>query len=301
MPDRRGFVTIATGDERFYRIAENLLSSYRCHTKAPMPFSLICDRHDRCAAGFDQVIIRDDPARSYLDMLRLPEYVPYDETIFIDADSLAYRDLNDFWDAFEGATDFSAFGSDYSTDWPYAWFRKEDVGEFSDRIISIPDFIGGVYFLRKSPELKAFSETCRYVRDHYYDYRFRQFEDPADEPIIALAMAVHGFKTAGVRSLPLCFYPHTTQFEADILSGTMTYNNRFWPDAGLQKDGYLVHWGSGNTRWQVYRFEEYKLRRMAAGRPPGKIEVAAARTWYRTDRALRDVVKRVLRKMKLYK
>ena len=42
----RGFVTIATGDEQYYRIAANLLRSYRFFSASPMPFALICDREN---------------------------------------------------------------------------------------------------------------------------------------------------------------------------------------------------------------------------------------------------------------
>ena len=106
----RGFVTIATGDEQYYRIAANLLRSYRFFSASPMPFALICDRENEYSAEFDHTIILKDPVFSYLDKLRLPECIPYDETIFIDSDCLAYRDLNEFWDAFKKAHDFSAFG-----------------------------------------------------------------------------------------------------------------------------------------------------------------------------------------------
>ena len=42
----RGFVTIATGSENYYRIARNLLRSYRLFTASPMPFALICDKEN---------------------------------------------------------------------------------------------------------------------------------------------------------------------------------------------------------------------------------------------------------------
>lgn len=96
----RGFVTIATGDEWYYRIAVNLLRSYRLFSAKPLPFAIICDRTLPCTSEFDQVILIDRPFRSYLDKLHLPRLIPFDETIFIDADCLAFRDLNDFGVAF---------------------------------------------------------------------------------------------------------------------------------------------------------------------------------------------------------
>jgi hypothetical protein len=42
--------------------------------------------------------------------LKLYHYTPFDETIFIDADSLAYQDQNTYWDYFDAADDFSCLG-----------------------------------------------------------------------------------------------------------------------------------------------------------------------------------------------
>ena len=297
----RGFVTMATGNDNYYRIARNLLRSYRYFSANPMPFSLICDRKGPLTEAFDDVIILNEPTYSYLDKLKLPEYVPYDETIFVDADCLAYRDLNDFWEAFEGGTDFSVFGTDYPTDWPWAWFKCADVGEFASQIQTIPDFIGGVYFFRKSEQLITFSETCNYILDNYQRFRFRQFSEPADEPVFALAMAIHGYATAGEKSLPVCFYPHALYFETDIQKGYICYNSRYTLEKGLQADAYLIHWGSGNTRKPKYLLEEYKLRKMAEGILLGKAQVSLAKVRIVMRYLFKAVLRRVgLRKLSEY-
>ena len=57
------------------------------------------------------------------DLERLPEYLPFDETIFIDSDCLAYKDLNDFWEVFKDADDFSMFGTNFPVDYEYGWFQ----------------------------------------------------------------------------------------------------------------------------------------------------------------------------------
>ncbi len=289
----RGFVTIATGNEKYYRIAANLLHSYRLFSADPMPFALICDRENEYSKDFDLTIHLDAPWCSYLDKLYLPDLIPYDETIFLDADCLAYRDLNDFWIAFENSTDFSVFGKDYPTDYPYAWFKLQDTCEFSNSIESIPDFIGGVYFLRKGPHLQALSETCRYILKNYHRFKFRQFTEPADEPIYALAMSIHGDKTAGDHSLPVCFYLHTTIFKADILSGSMCYDNIYSQNKGLQYNAYMVHWCTGSTKKPVYLLEEYKLNCLLKGKTPGKNAIlwAGARIWlqFQAGRVLRKL------------
>lgn len=97
---RKGFVTVATGNTMYYIMARNLLLSYRHFATDPLPFAIICDRTNRYTDCFDDVILLRDPTRSYNDKLLLPSLVPYDQTIFVDADCLAYRDLNDMWTIF---------------------------------------------------------------------------------------------------------------------------------------------------------------------------------------------------------
>ena len=110
---KRGFVTIATGQERYYALARNLLRSYRHFADKPLPFAIIADRENQYTAEFDHVVMIHDASNSYNDKLKLFREMPYEETIFIDADSLAYGDLNVWWDVFRDAGDFSLFG--------YAW------------------------------------------------------------------------------------------------------------------------------------------------------------------------------------
>ncbi len=278
----QGFITIATGKELYFRIAANLLRSYRLRAAHPKPFAILCDRENRYTELFDDVILMKDPLRSYVDKVRLPEFVPYDETIFIDADSLIYRDPDFFWKVFEGGPAFSAFGSNYGTDERHAWFRIEDTGEFRDRVQYIPDFIGGVYYLRRSEELDRFGETARYIRDHYYDYRFRQFENPSDEAIYSLAMAVHGFRTAGDRSPDVCFIPHTETVDLDFLTGKVEYTNIYKKEKGLITDSCMVHWGTGNTKKHRYLLEEYKLNEMDKKRKPGLFRLSMVSLWIKT-------------------
>ena len=91
VPKTRGFVTMAVGKDYYYLLAKNLLISYKFHNPAPFPFAIICDKENETSALFDDVVIIDSPSYSYLDKLRLAELAPYDETIFIDADSLMIR------------------------------------------------------------------------------------------------------------------------------------------------------------------------------------------------------------------
>ena len=294
----RGFVTIATGKDNYYRIAANLLRSYRYYSKDPVPFAIICDRKNRYTELFDKVMIMEDPCFSYVDKIRLPEFMPYDETIFIDSDCLAYKDLNDFWDIFENADDFSAFGANYPLKYKFGWFKKEDVGIYSEQVKYIPDFIGGVYYLRKTDKLKEFYEIVNHVKATYHDYRFRQFEDVCDEPVNALAMAVCGFRTMGEKSPDICFYPHIVQFESDISEGKVRYESKYLKDRGLIPEAYMIHWGSGNTTKPVYLLEVYRLDRICEGKPVTQAGVKIAELRIRSGIFLKQTYQRIKRKIR---
>ena len=51
-----GFLTIATGDEKYYRMASSLLHSYRHFSKFPLPFTILADRENEYTAEFDDVM-----------------------------------------------------------------------------------------------------------------------------------------------------------------------------------------------------------------------------------------------------
>ena len=312
----RGFITIATGRERFYRIAANLLTSYRLFSESPLPFAILCDRENRWTKLFDDVVILKEPKCSYLDKLYLPDMVPYDETVFIDADCLAYRDLNVFFEHFPKEDSFSAFGTVLDKDCTWGWFKKENAGKYRESIRFIPEFTGGVYFLRRSPGLSKLGQTSREILTHYHEFSFRQFTEPADEPIFALAMAAHGQKPVDRRKVPVCIYYFCEEFRTNLQKGEVSYSDRWHPEEGTMENAYMIHWGSGNTQLPVYRIEADKARILmrkkmksrtvrggdpAGGHRIGALRLAVSAAWIRLTYALRRAAKGILKKTGLRK
>lgn len=187
----RGFVTIATGNEKYYELAHNLLLSYRKYASDCTPFALICDRHTPETKSFDQVIIMQEPNYSYMDKLLLYRYSPFDETIFIDADSLILGDLRGLWGDFSDADDVSCYGCTYPLESDRAWFSYEGTGKYKASIKYLVDLHGGIYYFRKSDRCTAIFETAIELAEQYHQYSFRHFEQPADEPVMAMSLAIH--------------------------------------------------------------------------------------------------------------
>lgn len=252
----RGFVTIATGEERYFKMARTLLYSYRLTAKEPMPFAIITDKENEYTKEFDDVIVLEHYTCTYIDKLMLMKKCPYDETIFIDADCVAYRDLNHYWRVFQGADDFACLGENLPLDTVTGgWFTLAGAGKYRGQVQYIPNFHGGIYFIRSGSVCERMYEICQDVATHFEDYKFKS-EKPADEPIIALAMSVCGCKT--VNWLPehfICYW-NAKSITADFTKRYLKYSTIWFKG---QENGMLLHWGNVFISKVLYQFEEEKV------------------------------------------
>lgn len=262
MSDTMGFITVATGDEHYYRIARNLLRSYRHFSSTPMPFTVFADRENEYTQEFDQTILINNPTSSYLDKLALYDYLPYDCNIFIDADCLAYGDLNEIFDHFEKADDMCCYGRVLPLDDTTGWFNYEDLGDLQSRVSYCVGLHGGVYYIRRTPTAKAVFDTAKQLAADYHKYNFKgRFSTPGDEPIIALSMALNGCKPIPFRPEGICCYwEYENSMDLDVKSGT----------ARIRKTGqltHLVHWGTRFTRGLLYEKQVAGLELCRSGVP----------------------------------
>lgn len=264
----RGFVTIATGKDEYFVLARNLLASYRFHTQDPLPFAIICDRENAWTNDFDDVVFVNSPKRSFADKLRILDLSPYDETIFIDADCLAYSDLNGLWQYFEGAPPFCVLGDTLPPDSDQAWLRIENAGVFKDRLDRQMVCQGGVYYVRKDcPE--EFKETVGYVFEHYDDFKFKGSFGvmTCDETIFTLACAVHRFYPLFSWHRVFAYYPVVTRIDRlDIRTGTLEYAFKWQTECQPDNGRHLFHWGMEHTRDWLYFREVERLRSASKGR-----------------------------------
>jgi hypothetical protein len=249
----RGFVTLATGDAHYRKLAANLLRSYRLHTENPLPFALVTDREGPDTDAFDHVILRPGAGGNYLDKLDLFDVLPFDNTIFIDADCLAYGDLNVLFDWFESADDVSCHGRVLPLSDKTGWFDYENLGSLQSQVSYGVGLHGGIYYIRKTEKAKEVFETAKKLAEHYGDYKFRgNFPTPGDEPLIALAMAVHGCRPIPFRPEGICCYwEHRRNLRFDRKG------------AVLKSTGHrplLIHWGTRFTKKVCYRLQVCLLK-----------------------------------------
>lgn len=247
---KKGFITIATGKEMYYKLAYNLLRSYRYFCKASLPFSILCDRENRYTDAFDNVIVfPNGAANSYLDKLCLGEYLPYDENIFIDSDCLAYGDLNQLFNYFQNADDFSCFGRVLSLDDKTGWFEYENLGDLKSQVNYVVGLHGGIYYMRNTELTRSVLQTAKDLISNYSLYRFKgKFDSPGDEPVVALSMAINKCKPVSFdRDAICCYWEYVGCMKIDITKGLARVE--------IEPSGntILLHWGTRYTRELEYQ------------------------------------------------
>ncbi len=268
----RGFVTMATGDEKYFILASNLLRSYKYFSRKHYPWTIITNEENDYTAGFDSVIIIPSPLFSDADKLKVPELTPYDETLFIDADCLAYSDLNELWKLFgPKCPDFSVLGNTRPLDSKAGWMTPEGAGVYRTLIDRKIDYQGGIMFFRKKG-LSEFIETCRYIENHYDEFSFDYYPTRrlVDETVFSLAAAVHGFFPSMDWINVFCYLPDSKIIEADILSGKLKY---IWLPRSkrLGKGVFLLHFSTSATKEILYQKEAAKLFDNAGNKPTNAV------------------------------
>lgn len=252
----KGFVTIATGKETYFILAYNLLSSYRKFTKEPLPFAIITDKENKYTRAFDKVIILENATSSYMDKLEMLSNPPFDYNIFIDADCLAYGDLNNLLVIKEDWNGVMTFGETLPLDSDKGWFLYENLGNLQGKVKYCLKLHGGIIFFKKDIKTKQVYDTCKIIANNYYSYKFKMFIKPADEPILALSMAINGCKPIDTRGRDgacyFVFYPVAKKIKADISIPHLSYtiNGKDWENNVL-----ILHWQNINTQRPLYKRE----------------------------------------------
>lgn len=98
-------------------------------------------------------------------------------------------------------------------------------------------------------------QTCKYISSDYDSFRFEDFKKPADEPIIALAMAVNGAKPITAPADRFCFLRNTKNLKADFFSKSLSY----YFENDVNGNGKLMHFATLRTILPIYQVEKHKV------------------------------------------
>lgn len=243
----KGFLTIAFG-EKYRRMANNLLQSYRTHG-GKEAFAIVTEEEDVNTKNFDTVIIRKPDRIGFMSKLMIDTYTPYDDTIFIDADCLVGSNIDWWFSKFEeNGSHVSVFG--WNIDIGTTLSNPENY-YFQYRKCScynveyIPSFNGGVYFLKKGEvSSQVFSDARKFVDDKF-DGGFLCY---GDEPNIALAMAKN--KCRCIPHNQILVFPR-----AKISCINMRTEEYAYEQFGEKYyDLGVIHFGSKNTKRILYKY-----------------------------------------------
>ena len=260
----RGFVTVATGKDEYYKQARNLLRSFRLHNPN-VKFAILCDRENEYTSGFDDVVILRNASFSYRDKFRLLTDCPYDENIFIETDCLVYRNLEFFWTLLAQEWDFSSFGwNDGKID---TWIQNDECIKgicklMGGRMISsIPIFNPGYLFIRRGASVKKMYEDISIMENYLIgDWKNDQVlfvnGNLRDDPLFCLAMEFNGMRCAAKPSRGKCLaVPSGYKYlNVDILGGKLKVRDRNGKEID---DCSLLHFSArrvaeeGLYPWQV--------------------------------------------------
>ena len=245
MDKTRGFVTVATGSDGYYKMAADLLLSYRGRGKGKYPFAIICDRENEYTAVFDHVVIVDEFRKSTVDKLLL-RHSPYRESLFLDADMLVLENIDDLWDVFREADDVSVFGCMLPLDSQDGWFTYEGSGAYKSMVRYMLAMNGGIYYFRNTPRGQKIIDDALKVIGDYNTIDFKYFDTPQDEPLMALSMVINDCRPceAGypMLILPVCEGRVTADFLGNVYEGKR------------RSDAKLIHFSSPRTKLFLYNY-----------------------------------------------
>lgn len=124
----------------------------------------------------------------------------------------------------------------------------------------------------RKDKLDSFSKTCHHILDNYSSFKFSgyPYSVPVDEPILALASAVHGFAPARSYERVFCYYLMCGSIRQDISKGRLRY--RYHSTVLCPEGRFFLHWSTEETKREEYKKEVQKLDRLISeGRKPGAL------------------------------
>jgi len=250
----RGIITIALGADYYIRMAKDLALSARKHCPSE-PRAVVTDSRDpELRRLFDQTIPVDRSLGDPLfQKLWLEKYTPFDETLFIDSDSLLVGDLDVVWRACDGRE--CGFVGEEQTDG--SWYGA-DIAEVC-RACGLPwlaTLNSGMVFFRTGETASRVFAYARNAMAGYEALGFQPFRQTrTDEVGFALAFSkfgVHPLDDGGrTMRTPIGI---EGPMEIDVLRGYCRFVKR-----GLPVSPTIVHFAT----WQfhpIYYRERAKLR-----------------------------------------
>lgn len=263
MSEKRGFITVATGDYYCW-LAQNLAMSYRLYSKPGYPLYALTDKkgEKKLKKYFDGIIVMEKPTYTFLDKIAVYENSPFEQTIFLDADMNIVKDISFLFDKFEeNGSEVSCLGSIRQIT-PES--RPIHYGEAAVEAFNLTYFLafgGGIYYYLRCPKT---DELLRLIYDElmprYHQYQMKVFRagQMADEPLMGLAMVLSGMNPVDDTKADIMRY-------SDHMMDTIKWDFKkrectfLWQFKRVVSPN-IVHYGTHNTRHKKYVYFNSVIR-----------------------------------------
>lgn len=262
METNRGFLTIAYGDSKYIRMAKALARSIRLHS-SNAKLAVVTDRKKLDANLFDFIIpINLEYPSGVAQKLFVDKYTPFDETLFIDSDCIAYKNIDNIWNFYENKYGFGIKGWGYLTKEDRHYYAVNDLNLFfqSAQVDKIGLFNRGVFYFDKSLQAQNVFKTARLLFDNRNSLSLTTFKNSLanDEPIFAVSLEKNG-----VDILPLCTQDHVmlnvsgklkNQYQINVLKGC----SRFSKNDEIVEP-YIIHYHVDCSDFFIYWRDIFRL------------------------------------------
>ncbi len=193
------------------------------------------------------------------------DYSPFDETIFIDADTFVIRDISDWWHVFEESEhDVAVWGWNCTLDSPRVGKLLSAKAIEKYMLSHYIGFNGGVYYFRKSAEAAGIFKRATQLLETYIEDELHLYNGKmGDEPVMAIAMIEHGiYGTEDPNKERMFCTPGMTDLKIDVVKQLCVFKkyDYFCRPA-------VMHWGTAETKGRIYVREAKKVSLYLKGYP----------------------------------
>lgn len=253
----RGILLVAHGPRSYWDEAATLARSLRHHSPH-IPIAIASDLNVAEAQwrrdGYDLYVPYDFHGCGGVSFkMHLDRITPFSQaTLFIDSDSICYRDISDVFTAF-GDRDFVALGTTLSS---CHWFEDTSLIHHEFQCHSFPFFCGDFYLFRKSPKTAALFDTAREIAGRFRKLGIKPIGEWCnDEPALSLAMATHGIPISEGAGdwIMQAVSPGISEISLNYARGTAICTVK-----GAQVFPRLVHFGAHRSLPPYFR-ERYRV------------------------------------------
>jgi len=252
----KGILTIAYGNRKYIKFAINLATSLNLCNKS-IPKAIVTDSDDpKIKELFDIIIPLDSQfGKGLSQKLSMYDYSPFEETIFIDSDCLAIRNIEFVFKKFVGKN-VSVVGNCLKNG---KWLGI-DIGSFTKKhqLPYVIIFNGGLYYFKSNSSAKQIFSTAKSLIDHYDTLGFDKHKlGLNEEPLMSYAMAQHHetpYQDKGHKSMYTPIGIQST-FYMEALAGECRfkkYDQEVCPS--------VVHFSGHHTDTYFYHREVLKIK-----------------------------------------